>query len=125
MTRRANGFLPNWFLLLAVVFVAGFFANTVLGGTSDVRVLDVQGLRLLNESGEVRAVLGLAEDGNPGLVLLNNLGRPQANFRIDGQNSAVLLYDYEGKPRASISVMGKTGAIVLWDSTGKVSHKLL
>ena len=61
-------------------------------------VVDGQLLLMLRDQDKnVRAILAVDEDGQPGIVLLDENGKPRAQFDIEENKSRLMLLDENGK----------------------------
>jgi hypothetical protein len=117
-------------LVLAVVagFVGGcmsshFFSPEPVGAqevSRRAKIIEAEGLRLVDQAGKIRAAFEMGPDGSVGLQLGNKDGKLRARFLVDGNGSTILdLKDEKSQSRGTFLV-NSTGdpRLVLIDKSG-------
>ena len=88
-----------FFALCALATVGAVFY--AIAQTPEEDVVRATRFELVDASGNVKAVLGQVESGNPGLVLYGANGERRAALRVMGDDTARLhLFHRDGSPRA-------------------------
>ena len=97
--RRVSSLaLGGWVLVLAVA------ATPASHPPQSIEELTVRKLRLVDESGTVRAELSLDAKGRGGLYVLDPAGRVRAEVTADSEASLVMLRDVAGRNRLGLAV---------------------
>ena len=100
-----------------------------------------QRLVLMGAQGQEKAILGVNENGEPGLVMFDEAGNnrlslqlnegdpdltlydadvtPRASFNLSLGQPVLALYDEEAEPRAILAAMGGDPGMQLYDGTGQ------
>ena len=103
---------------LALVWTVTHTTTLAQGAGVEPRVFRGTDFILEDETGKLRAVLGVDKDGH-GLTLLDETGMPRVKITLSKDGPALVLGDETGKPRASLRVYKDGPALVLLDKTGK------
>ena len=82
----------------------------------NVEVLRTERIELVNIEGEVRAWMGVGEDGNPGLVLHVRNGVKRVVLAVDGDGCGLHVTDRDGKARAHVAVNNDRVTVMLQDA---------
>jgi hypothetical protein len=92
---------------------------------SPAEVVQAKRLEIVDDEGQVRAVLGTREKGIGGLTVFDASGRKRASLEageISEESSGLSVYDTNGKPRAVVTMHNdsdKGSALILLDAEGK------
>lgn len=84
-------------------------------------VIETGGIRLVDQSGKIRATFEIGADGSVGLAMVGREGGLRARLGVEANGNTVLdLNDEKGKPHAVLSVASKGGpSLLLYDRTGR------
>jgi len=89
------------------------------------RAAEVEKLVLRDQSGKVRAWLGLLADGSPGLMLTDREGKGGIALSAAADGSTAMgFYDTEGRARAELGMESHSTRLTLWDQAGQVIVRL-
>ena len=108
----------TWLLGLGCLvagFIGGAVASRVLSGLRTVVV--AREFRVVDETGEVRAMLDVGEFG-PRLSLFDEKGKARAVLSVDEIGSRLTLGDENGKPGAGLDVSKDGSKLRLFDEAG-------
>jgi len=103
---------------------AAFFLNEA-GGV---------GITLLNSSSQERLTMGVEQNGNAFLRLVDDNGKPRLSLANDRTGTGIILTDRFGEPRASLSesnneyrlnLSGKKGSISLFTTNSEIPGLIL
>jgi hypothetical protein len=95
----------------------------VLGQGPATPLVRTEALELVDETGTVRARMGVARSGSVSLTLLDGRGQPRADIGIDSAGSAgISVWDAAGQVRAGVGVPAQGApTIQLLDASGSVA----
>ena len=89
------------------------------------RAAEVEKLVLRDQSGKVRAWLGLLADGSPGLMFTDREGKGGIALSVAADGSTTMgFYDTAGRARAELGMEGHRPRLTLCDQEGKVIVRL-
>jgi hypothetical protein len=108
-------------LLLATVVITAAVAMTA-GIDRRENIVSANGFALVDESGKVRAVLGVDKDG-PKLVLSDENDTARVTLGVNKDGPVLGLSDKNGKSRAALGVGERGPALALADENGKTLWK--
>lgn len=115
-------------ITLAAVAAAGLLGGALsdwLRGTpafaqeDGTEAVTAQEFRLVDAEGELRAVLGLREDGMVALVLNDQSGRKRLSMGAGDEGAAVIVGDEEGEKRLAVGFANAVPLIALADKAGR------
>jgi len=115
-------------IVLAVVAAAGLLGGALsdwLKGQSafaqenGADAVTAQEFRLVDPEGELRAVLGLRENGMVALVLNDQSGRKRLSVGAGDEGAAVVIGDEEGEKRLAVGFADHAPLIALADKAGR------
>ena len=82
--------------------------------SGDPKVISAQEFRLVDTEAKTRAKLCMLSGGSPGLVLLDEDGKPRATLDISSGNATLALYDKDGNIRILLGMTphGKPALVI-------------
>jgi len=108
---------------VAIVAAAGFVGLPLVGAAKSPGVIQAKGFEVLDDSGTVRAGLGVTT-GGPRLRLYDKGGTPRVMLDAVGDAAGLVFADKAGKPRASLVTLGDEAELVFDDKAGKARANL-
>lgn len=122
----------DYYVALALAMVAGFIGGCMSGhffspepaGAQEVprhaKIIEAEGLRLVDQAGKIRAVFEMGPDGSVGLQLGGKDGNLRARFLVDGDGNASLDLKGEKGQSHGTFLVNSAGSprLVLLDKSG-------
>ena len=82
----------------------------------NVEALRTERIELVDRGGEIRAQLGVGEDGNPGLLLYDRTGVKRVVLGVDQEGCGLHITDSDGRARAHVAVNAGRVTVMLQDA---------